>query len=124
MTRSIVQETQPRGGPSRGPGVPHAPGCEKQAGGLLPALPSPVTAAALSEEAALPLFTRRWLKIPLPVLIQRRRGLFWAGSRKRNPEWVPAPLTLSPPHTSELPPEVSRAPGRLCPEPPGAAGAI
>lgn len=95
VTRSIVQETQPRGGPSRGPGVPHAPGCEKQAGGLLPALPSPVTAAALSEEAALLLFTRRRLKIPLPVLIQRRRGLFWAGSRKRNPE----PLSPRPPPT-------------------------
>lgn len=48
----------------------------------LTALPSPVTAAALSEEAAA-LFHPALLKIPLPILIPL---LFWvlfrAGSRK------------------------------------------
>lgn len=67
----------------QGPGV-WVPPREREAGfgGQLPALPSPVTPAALSEEAALLSCTQRWLKIPLLILIQRRRALYWAGSRK------------------------------------------
>lgn len=60
------------------------PRMEEPGGGgvQLTALPSPVTAAALSEEAAA-LFHPALLKIPLPILIPL---LFWvlfrAGSRK------------------------------------------
>lgn len=61
----------------------HAHGWRSRGGGVqLTALPSPVTAAALSEEAAA-LFHPALLKIPLPILIPL---LFWvlfrAGSRK------------------------------------------
>lgn len=75
------------------PGGLGAPqGAGGRLGGQLPAPPSPVSLAAPSEEAALLFFIQRWLKIPLLILIQQRRVLFWAGSRKRNPTRVPAPL--------------------------------
>lgn len=54
----------------------------EEPGGAAEALPSPVTAAALSEEAAA-LFHPALLKIPLPILIPLLfQVLLRAGSRK------------------------------------------
>lgn len=81
-----------------------APGEQEAGRGHLPALPSPVTAAALPEEAALRCSPRAGYKYPPHFnLMLRRRELFRAGNGKRNPARVPAPEPPPPGWAEQCP---------------------
>lgn len=98
---------------------------EPQAGrGQLPALPSPVTAAALSEEAAL-LFHPALVKNTTPDFNTAAASAILGREQEAKPRVGPGPAR--PPHLRATPrgePGARAAAPARCPEVPGAVGAI